>query len=179
MRTEHIWTIEKWKRNPAFNDSARKSGLRLRVETGVDPHVRCAVLAFARWIRTEYRFPVRVCVYIKAARRIRARDGELVCGTCWQPGDHRLSPFIRIAAGDYTELRERYGAFQAVGEILLSMAHELTHYFQWLNGLSLTAIGEERQATNYSWFIFQDYQDARKSEILRFLSTGPDTAQQL
>ena len=54
-------------------------------------------------------------------------DGELVCGTCWLPGDHRQSPYIRLAAGDHAELREQYGAFQAVGEILLSMAHELTH----------------------------------------------------
>ena len=43
--------------------------------------------------------------------------------------------------------------------ILHSVAHELTHYFQWVNGLELTAIGEERQAAYYADIIIDEYMD--------------------
>jgi hypothetical protein len=42
------------------------------------------------------------------------------------------------------------------------MAHELTHYFQWLNQLDLTLIGEERQAKRYAHLIVEDYADTKE-----------------
>lgn len=49
--------------------------------------------------------------------------------------------------------------------ILGTLAHELTHYFQYINQLELTRIGEERQATVYSDYILSDY-DEYLSSIL-------------
>ena len=159
---EHIWTIEKWTRNPAIIEESRKTGLRLRFEKDVDPDVKRECLKFAKWLRKEYRFPVRVCVYIKNKRRIKAIDGEYVCGTFWRPDNYRDYPFIRLAAGDYSEMCSEEGPVNAIYEIILCMAHELTHYYQWINSLKLTLIGEERQAQNYSSFILNEYIDHKE-----------------
>ena len=66
-------------------------------------------------------------------------DGEMVSATFFGPYDN--------------------GRDNAVFAILYSVAHELTHYFQWVNGLELTAIGEERQAAYYADIIIDEYMD--------------------
>jgi hypothetical protein len=42
-----------------------RKGLRIRTEAGVHPEVKRACLEFAKWLRTEYNFPIRVVVYLK------------------------------------------------------------------------------------------------------------------
>jgi hypothetical protein len=157
---EHIWTIEKWTKNPHIVQENRPRGLRLVFERGVDPTLRSACLEFAKWLRREYVFPARVRVYVKRSPRIKAKDGELVCGTFLMPGDDRDDPYIRIAAGDYSELCGKYDEKRAIYEILWCIAHELTHYYQWINGLMLTEIGEERQAKRYAFFVADEYLEA-------------------
>ena len=64
--------------------------------------------------------------------------------------DYTVEPYIRVAAGDYLDLCEKWGKDSALTAILLTIGHELTHYFQWINALELTPIGMERQATKYA-----------------------------
>ncbi len=154
---EQLWTMERWKKVPSINNKNRRHGLRLRIDRDVDPVVRRACKDFAQWLRSEYAFPVRVRVYVKSFYRIKAKDGDLVCGTCWKPDDRAEEPYIRIAAGDYRELCEKIGELNAQLEILCCMAHELSHYYQWLNDLPLTMLGEERQAKRYSLLIVDKY----------------------
>ena len=73
-----------------------------------------------------------------------------------------LEPYIRIATGDYLVLCEKWGEDNARIEILKSIAHELSHYFQWVNQLQLTEIGEERQAKKYDRLIIDQYLETRK-----------------
>lgn len=42
-------------------------------------------------------------------------------------------------------------------EIFGNIAHELTHYYQWINGLQYTEVGEERQAKRYATKIVENY----------------------
>ena len=136
---------------------ACRTGLRLRIDKDVDLEVRKACLEFAKWLRKEYTFPVRVPVYVKSDERIRAMDGDMVCGTFFRPSDIHVEPYIRIAAGDYADLCGEWGRRSALGNILQTMAHELSHYFQWVNQLPLTLLGEDRQATRYAALIMQTY----------------------
>lgn len=154
---QFLWDCTAWEKRYANAEIEINSGLRFRYEKGVIPCVRNICLQFSRWLRSEYCFPVRVNVYIKKANRIRAIDGELVCGTCWRPDCKYETPYIRIATGDYFELCNRRGKESAIAEILLAIAHELTHYFQWLNEIKLTPIGEERQASRYADIIVSDF----------------------
>lgn len=154
-----LWDCTKWKKRYRAAETDVKTGLRFRFEKGVDPWVREICLEFGKWLRQEYLFPVRLNVYVKAAKRILAMDGELVCGTCWRPDDPFETPYFKIATGDYSELCEQRGKISATAEILLAIAHELTHYYQWLNGIELTPVGEERQAARYADIIVSDFYD--------------------
>ena len=41
-------------------------------------------MKFGKWLRKEYFFPIRVPVYVKGKKYIKAMDGEMKC-----------SPFVR------------------------------------------------------------------------------------
>lgn len=152
----HIWTIDKWKKTLENKDI--RHGLRVRYEKDVNEEVKLVCKEFFRYLRSEYYFPIRVAVYIKSTERIKALDGDLVCGTCFMPSDPLVEPYIRIATGDYELLVSEGGKDYAAKEILYTIAHELTHYFQWVNSLQLTEMGEERQAKQYGKFIIDDYE---------------------
>lgn len=156
----HIWTIPKWQAVLPPYETMRH-GLRLRCQPGVDPQVARACKEFAAWLRQEYHFPLRVVVYIKAAKQIKAMDGELVSATILLPYDRQLEPFARVSTGDYPDMAEGRGTDNALAAILRSIAHELTHYFQWINDLPLTDIGMERQAKAYADYIVDEYAQTR------------------
>lgn len=70
--------------------------------------------------------------------------------------------YIRVAAGDYNELLNKRGKDNALTAILGSITHELTHYYQRINGIKLTAVGEERQAKAYVDYILDEYSQTRE-----------------
>lgn len=101
----HVWTLTRWMKIYP-QDGVIRTGLRLRFDKDVHIEVRRACLAFCRWVRTEYRFPIRLPVYIKSARQIKAMDGELVSATVFLPNNRFVEPFIRVSTGDYEERRD-------------------------------------------------------------------------
>ena len=84
-------------------------------------------------------------------------DGSFSYGTFFRPFNYSDEPYIRIAVGDFNDLVLKWGKQDAEYAIFACLAHELTHYFQWINDLKLTEIGEERQATRYQKFIMYEY----------------------
>lgn len=155
----HIWCLENWKK---YISHECRSGIRIRFDADIDDEVRRSCKEFGKWMRYEYYFPIRVPVYIKNSTYVRANDGDLVYGTFFRPNEYSVEPYIRIAAGDYAKMNIEWGKDAALAAILKTMAHELTHYFQWINNLKLTPIGEERQATQYSRFILDEYAETRE-----------------
>lgn len=89
-------------------------------------------------------------------------DGEDVRTGIRLKFDKMVEPYIRVATGDYEKMLIQNGKDDALAAILGSIAHELTHYFQWINNLELTPIGEERQATQYARFILDEYSETRE-----------------
>lgn len=159
----HIWTLDNWEKNIDVTKEGHRSGLRLRFDKGTDDEVRRACKEFAVFLRKAYFFPLRVTVYVKKAVRLTAMDGEKVTGTFWSTeDDYTVEPYIRIAAGDYDDLCRKWGKDNALAATLSTIAHELTHYFQWINSLQLTPIGEERQATRYAGYILDEYAETRE-----------------
>lgn len=156
----HIWTINDWEKNLPDN-SLRRTGLRFRYDRNTHPEVKRACLQFAIWLRTQYYFPLRVVVYVKGAKTIRTKDGDHVVGSFFEPFSYLDEPYIRIATGDYDELAGNLGRDNALASILLSLAHELTHYYQWINNIQLTPVGRERQATRYANYIIDEYASTR------------------
>ena len=89
-------------------------------------------------------------------------DGSFATGTFFEPSCYGRSSYIRIAVGDYGELASEIGRDDALATILTDVAHELTHYFQWINNLRLTDRGRERQAGQYARFIMNEYAQTRE-----------------
>lgn len=157
----NIWNKTDWK--AFYGNEIKRSGLRVRFDSGVDDEVKRACKEFISWLRLQYAFPKRVRLYIKKDRRVKCKySHEIACGVFFRPANRDVEPYIRIATGDYIELVQKYGVDNALATILWSIAHELTHYFQWLNDLDLTFIGEERQATNYANKIIDEYAQTRE-----------------
>ena len=155
----NIWKIDKWKKY--YTEHPHRKSLRVRYEKNVDSEVKRAIKECVNWLRSEYVFPKRVHIYVKETGRIKAKNGEMVCGTFFRPADRNREPYIKIATGDYAQLLEKRGKDNALAAMLYTLFYELTHYFQWLNDLDLTLIGEERQATNYSQIIMFAYSETR------------------
>lgn len=157
----HIWTINNWEKN-LQDDVSRRTGIRFRYGKDVHPEVKRAFSQFAAWLRTEYYFPLRVVIYVKGTKFIRTKDGENVVGSFFEPFSYLDEPYIRIATGDYDELTDSLGVDNALASILLTLAHELTHYYQWINNIPLTPAGRERQASRYANYIIDEYSSTRE-----------------
>jgi hypothetical protein len=105
----------------------------LRIHGGfAHPDVRCAVLRFAAWLRKEVDFPVRVNVYLSLHPFLITRNGEKCFALIWIPDGDSKFPYIRIATGDYKQLRKKRGRDNALASYLCSLGHELIHYQQWV-----------------------------------------------
>ena len=157
----HLWTMNKWKKILA-DTAERRTGIRIRVESSVDDEVRSACKNFVSWLRSAYDFPLRIPIYVKSAPYLISLDGEKAVGTFFEPFDHSVEPYIRIATGDYQALKRSIGRDNALSSILLTIGHELTHYYQWINGLKLTDVGMERQAVRYAHSIVDEYAATRE-----------------
>lgn len=151
----NIWNCDNWKK--VYKGNNIRNGLRLRFDVNVDKEVKLALKDFTKHLRKEYSFPYRVNVYVKSKMKIKAIDGELVDGTFGGPYDKLEEPFIRISVGDYCKEKIKRGRRNVLISYCHVMAHELTHYFQWINQIKLTEIGEERQAKEYADIIVGDY----------------------
>ena len=149
-----LWECNDW--SEYVSDGCRK-GIRLRFEKGIDPEVKRASIKFINWIRTQYEFPMRVPIYFKASKTITSMDGEEVSATFFGPYDKTQEPYIRISVGDYEDLLKKMDQDNALAAILGSIAHELSHYFQWLKDFDFTEAKMERQALYYAKAIIDDY----------------------
>jgi hypothetical protein len=122
-----------------------RTGVRIRGARG-HPEVRAAFVRFARWLRHEYEFPVRVPVYLFPGEHIVTVNGDRVSASFFAPDDRNEEPYIRIATGDFGELRKERGRDNALAAFLHSFAHELVHYQQWLAAGELSERGVVRRA---------------------------------
>lgn len=110
-----------------------RSGLRLRTMPGVNPEVKRSCIEFAKWLRKNMDFPIRIVIYLKKDYQVKnITSKELVSAIFFAPNDKKVEPYIKIATGDYQKLLEEIGKDNALASILNSIAHELIHYQQWL-----------------------------------------------
>lgn len=155
-----IWKYSNW--NKEINLNNNSSGLVLRFEKGIDPEVKRACIEFCKWLRTQYFFPLRVRIYFKASRYIISKSGEKFSAIFFEPFDKNIQSYIRIATDDLKDIELESGKDNALASVLGSIAHELTHYFQWINDIKLTEKGYELQAYYYVNKIVDKYAETRE-----------------
>ncbi len=129
-----------------YRENAGPSGLRVRYDRGLHPFIRRELKIFCRWLRWYYHFPAPVQVYICHAEHIRARDGQPCSGTCFQENRPGAVICIHIAAGASADLTDQALKNRLWG-CIFTLAHELTHYYQYLSDSYQTTRGMECQAT--------------------------------
>ena len=156
-----IWENKNWEKRIECASCISRKGLRLRFDSSIHSDVREGCKEFAKWLRCNYDFPIRVVIYVKNKDKIIAKDGDEVYGTFFKPYSYSVEPYGRIAAGDYPELLNELGKESAIAVINKTIAHELTHYYQWLNKIELTPRGEEWQATYCANKIIDTYEESR------------------
>ena len=155
-----IWLTDNYKYLKDY--SKVRKGIRLRFCKGINPDLKEAILRFVQWLRKSYEFPIRVPIYFKSNYAIKAHDGDRVSAFFFEPSSYYDEPYISIATGDYDELFDKRGRDNAIAAVLRTVAHELTHYFQWINNIELTEIGYERQAVRYADLIVGAYAQTRE-----------------
>ena len=171
----HLWPLYHWE-NYLYLDDTQKyhEGLRMKYDQGIHPELKQMCKRFAGYLRSKYCFPLRVTVHIKKHDRVLASDGDLVTGLFLynENYDYSTDPDILIAAGDYEDLIKRWGQESAMRNILGTIAHELSHYYQWINQIHFTPIGLERQANHYAEYIVDDFVDYLSEQSMEGLFYG-------
>ena len=125
----------------------------------------CGYVLMPEWIRrctAPVWSLVLGCGVNKNKKYLISTTGERASATFWGPFDKTQEPYIRIAVDDYEDILESFGKDNALAAILGSMAHELSHYFQWLKDLDIMDAKMERQAKYYSDVIVWDYAETRE-----------------
>ncbi len=156
-----IWTMEKWKRKLPASLARAQSRVDVYADKGVEAELEKACAQFIDWLRHEYRFPIPICVYLKNEAILRTMDGDTAVGTFFEPPSYTGTPAIRVAAGDYGELVLSDGRDDAAAAILTVIAHEMTHYFQWINGMHFPGFALEWQAFRCARRILAEYAETR------------------
>ncbi len=133
-----------------------RKGLRIRGDRG-HAVVRRSLIRFARWLRMQYDFPIRVPVYLFPYDHVITMDGKKVSASFFAPFRRNVEPFIRIATGDYGTLVRKVGRDNALAAFICSLAHEVVHYQQWVatsetweRGVSVAARGILRRYAGLS-----------------------------
>jgi len=122
-----------------------RRGLRIVGARG-NAEVRGAIVRFARWLRGQYDFPMRVPVYLRPEPILVNMHGKKGSASFFAPWNRKVEPYIRIATGDYPQLKRQVGRDNALAGYLGSLAHEVIHYQQWIKTNQLSEKGVARHA---------------------------------
>ncbi len=143
----NLWQTFELKRNTA----ATSGGIYFHYQKGIEPDLKQKYISFAKWLRANYIFPVRLNVYILNCEQVRLRSGQMAYGSFrWYSA---RTPNIRVPSAIEPELLREYTKDEIYEQILSSLVHELTHYYQWVLGLEQSNAVSERQANYYRYRI--------------------------
>ena len=151
MKTQNIWNrfrlSDNQKRNP--------NNLKLHFEKGIDVALRKQYIDLTKWLRKTFAFPTLLNVYIINTEKMQLGNGKWVFGSFkWF---NKRTPIIKIPSSVGEELKQEYTNEEINEMILSSLIHEITHYYQWVEGLKQTNAITERQANFYRYRILNEF----------------------
>ena len=130
-------------------------GISFHYQKGLDADLKKKYISFAAWLRKNYIFPVHVNVYILNCTTIRLINGKTAYGSFrYFP---KRNPFIRIPSAVESELLNEYTIDEIHEQILSSLVHELSHYYQWILGADQSNAASEWQANYFRYKIIEKY----------------------
>lgn len=109
-----------------------RSGLRIH-KNEVENDISDAFKLFAKWLRVNFDFPIRLPVYLSKKDKVTGRNGEKHISIFFAPYDNKVEPYLSIATGDYLSLVEEDGKQNAIFSLLHSLAIGVVKYQKWLD----------------------------------------------
>lgn len=138
-----------------FGTQLKNEGISFHYQKGIEADLRKKYISFANWLRKNYIFPIHINVYVLNYERIRLLNGRMAYGSFrWF---EKRAPFIRIPSAIETNLLGEYTKEEIYDQILSSLVHELSHYYQWFLGLEQSNAVSERQANYFRYRIIEKY----------------------
>ena len=148
---EFLW-VTNTDENKQFYSEYPKHGLCLHFDKGIDPTLRNNTIAFVRYLRRDFYFPVKCHIYFKNVPHWPSKKKGYTCTGIFFSNKERKGAYPKIyVAADISDT-SKYNLF-------FTICHELTHYFQWYFLLEDTHSdkGLEIQASHYANRIVNDY----------------------
>ncbi len=97
---------------------------------------------------------MRVPVYLLPGETFETADGQTVVSSFFAPFDRSQEPYIRIATGDFPQLKRQRGRDNALAAFIVSLNRQIAHYWQWVEKGKTWDKGVDRQAFG----MLRDYQ---------------------
>lgn len=132
-----------------------RCGLRIRCLDGIELQLREIVIEFGKWIRTELDFPVTVTVYLRSKYISKINNKETFLSAFYVPDSRGYNPYIRVDVENHKDNLNNINEFRK--SILVSIAHEIIHYMQWLEELDFC----EEDAENKSEQLVEKFLEDR------------------
>ena len=154
-------TMEQWKE--IYSPQCRK-GLFLHFEREVHDYVRDWLCEYARWLRKNYVFPVRIHVYCRYGDTVPCRYSAPAASVMLMPDDRNCYANIRLACGSFRgDGPVTNGMWDETQGIMYLLTRHIMHYYQFINGRwNVDESGErilEWQASYYAGRILHRFLD--------------------
>ena len=151
---EFLWVTNTQENREFYSGSSPKEGLFLHFYI-TDAELKKDIRKFVKYLRNEFYFPVKCDIYFQ--EREYYTDSKKLYNGVFCGGDEKIKGYPEI----YIAAKMPEGCEYADGrnEVLITLAHELTHYFQWylLEDEKRTHKGMEIQASKYAKRIVSEY----------------------
>jgi hypothetical protein len=104
-----------------------------------------AIDKFITWLETNYDFPVKIYIDFVYKNYLKMRSGRKVNGKfCWLDTHDDVEIIIPIK--EYPKKRD-------LEDIMGSLAHELTHYMEWINNIDQS----EDETDKYCFILWDQF----------------------
>lgn len=141
-----IWIDSEFRK---YYEGSKSTGLALYFDKDVENDMRLSIIGFISWLRKKYYFPIRCSMFFEDIEKFKSKSEKNYCqGIFFSPEDFYRARVPRIYVAVKTD----------TDWVLYTIAHELTHYFQWyfLEDQKRTDRSLEIEANKYaSWIVWE------------------------
>jgi tetratricopeptide (TPR) repeat protein len=121
-----------------------QKGITIRCSREVDTKIRDICVEFTGWIRKNIALPIKVTIYVRKNYKSRISENDIFKASFFAPYLKSDNPFIRVDVENHKI--ENSDEESTILSILESIAHEIVHYVQWIEGLPFSEDEAERKS---------------------------------
>lgn len=138
-----------------YNDS-KVQGLRLHFCEGVQLNNKETCKAFCHWLQKKFFFPIRCNIIFSPLKKFKRKTKGGCYGVFFSNKEYAFKRYPQIyIATNFKSKEDEYSC-------LITIAHELTHYYQWYfyEDEKSTERSLEIMANKWARYIVWEYQNS-------------------